>query len=479
MKQPFTYLALAVLGLTLTACHTKDELPQTEEKRIERPDRISAPFIGQVYTDIQSENNGAAQLNYFLELKDDGTIDYKRVRDTEANTPERITGKYTYDPATKKVTFSELSSSFSGAKEPKDLFLENVVYDETRDAFVGRNGADDSDVYFIFYNLSATIPAPFVGRTYVVITADQDGVQTRQEVDFYTNKRVYGRIIRQGKTQNFSGDYDYNFSASTFTFSGLLLDGVATTAEAVGLDQNPRYVFNENSLHLGGKSYLVSGRVEETPMTAKTYAVTYEKEDQTAVYRREVSFHQDGTISGRLLQNGVQTDTFTGVYSYNKDTHAVTFSNLLFRGASVTPEALYLAPATYDTAADYLTMLGSYYQLSNKVAEIKPSNPPAFYDKVYVVSWVAEGKTYKETFQLMANGVVLFNSFVDDVKNFSFRGRYTYDGTTHALSFSDLLDTTQDEYKNLSADSYNAGDPQYVPANNTFYITQTTYSLQQ
>lgn len=477
MKQQLTSLALAVLTLTLGACHTKDELPQPEQPKVEHPTRISAPFIGQQYTYVFAESDGSIQYSNFLELKDDGTIDYKRVADDRPDSPEIITGKYTYDPETKKIVFSDLHSSMTGAKTPRDLYFGSVSYDEHEDGIVLRNPDDESELFAVFYNLSNTYPTPFIGKTYVA-TVNKNGVHSSYELTFYPNKKIWGYKTTNGDRQLYSGDYTYDLKSGKLSFSNLYLAGQPATAAELSLDQDPTFNSSANTFTLGGKTFILSGHAINAPFVGKTYAFTYETEDQTTVYRREITLANDGSLSGVNYQNGGEVKRYTGNYTYDATTGAITFSNLRAGDQELTADKLFIGSTPhYDTQADHLVLGGSNFRIASQVPTIQPSNPPAFYGKIYVSSWEVDGKTYKETYQLMAHGSAHYRYYIDGKLAYGFNGRYTYNGSTYAITFSDLLDLDYKIIADKDVANYN-NNAQYVPSSNELYLQNGYYSLE-
>lgn len=478
MKQRFSYLALVALTFTLGSCHQQDELPVTPPDRIERPARISAPFIGQVYTEVQADqSNDALQNSYFLELKDDGTVDYKRYRGDNPNYPEVITGKYTYDPETKKITFSELKSSVTGDKTPEDLYLEDAIYNEVSDMITFRNGKDETDIYFYVVNLKNSVPTEFVGKPYVGRVASQDGKQAVYAITFYPNKSLYGSQTKDGVEQVLSGSYDYDRLSGTFSFANLILGGQSTTAEALGFDKNSSYNATSSVLQLGGQTFIRASQAVTAPFVGRAYAVSYESEDQTIVYRREITFAFDGTFSGINFQNGGETGRFVGTYTYDAKTGALTFANLKAGDSDTTADALYLNQNPRYDSQGFFVLGGSNYLLSSQVPVTQPSNPPAFYNKVYSATWTNNGKTYKESFQLMASGVAHYRLTEDGQVTYGFNGRYTYNATTHAIVFSALLDMDYKIVTDTQIAEYNA-NAQYLPGQNQFYFLNGYYDAE-
>lgn len=476
MKQRITYAAFALLGLTLTACHTKDELPQVDT-RIERPARISAPFIGQIYYEALGDAaTGTNQFSYFIELKDDGTVEYKRYR-SSSEAPEVITGKYTYDPETQKITFSDLVSSSTGPQTPQYFYFEDAIYDESGDRIVFRNGADHSDIYFTAGNLSKSVPASFVGLPYAGYITDQAGARTYYRLTFYKDKTIYGTQIKDGVEKILTGKYDFTRSSGAITFSELVLAGQATTSEALGLNANSSYHYT-SGLQLGGHRFVYQNGAVLAPFTDTAYAISYKSDDQSIVYRRELTLRTDGTCEGVYLQNGEATGRFSGRYTYSAQTGALTFSSLKRDTVEVTAADLYLDNnPRYDAADNELILSGAYYRPASQVPVEQPA-PAAFLDKIYSSSFTApDGKVYKDSYEFKADGQVHYRTYTDGQLTWGFNGWYTYNASTGVIVFSKLLDLQTLAIIQSVIDRYNNGAI-YSRSANQFTIDGATLNVE-
>ena len=77
----------------------------------------------------------------------------------------------------------------------------------------------------------------------------------------------------------------------------------------------------------------------------------------------------------------------------------------------------------------------------------------------------------------MAHGSAHYRYYIDGKLAYGFNGRYTYNGSTYAITFSDLLDLEYKIIADKDVADYN-NKARYIPSSNELYITNSLYSLE-
>lgn len=357
MKHLVTSVALVALTLTAFSCKGKIDLPTPTPvpDPIEIPKTITAPFVGQQYIGVVVD--GDDQYRYLLTLKADGTIDYQRMSDAVT---EKITGKYTYDEKSGTLTFSDVSSSSGKKITPADLYFDHVRYDAQQDVIELTGNAT-------YLNVKKAIVAPFSEKTYAITYLSDDKTTVyRKEITLHFDGTLTGVDYAGEEAEHFSGKYTYDEKTGALTFSELKLGDVATTAEELYLDRDPKYLPNADELHLGGANYQLASKVAklqpetpaqpsqpETPSPAnppasekpsqpttppssdapafygKTYGLGWVDQQFSVPYKETYVFNADGTFVYQLFQEGNPIDGASGKYTYDKTTHQIVFSDVM------------------------------------------------------------------------------------------------------------------------------------------------------
>lgn len=356
------------------------------------------------------------------------------------------------------------------------------------------------------------ISAPFIGQRYISVAVDGDE-QYRYLLELKEDGTIDYQRMSDAVTEKITGKYTYDEKTGRLAFSEVASSsGKVITPKDLYFD-NVRYDSGRDIVELvGNATYLNTTKAIVAPFSEKTYAVTYLSEDKATVYRKEITLHFDGTLTG-IDYAGDEAEHFTGKYTYDEKTHALTFSELKLGDAATTAEELYLDQGPkYLPNADELFLGGSNYQLSSHVAKLQPEAPahpsqpetpspvtppaqpapeqpsqpttppasgaPAFIGKVYGLGWVDTqfNVPYRETYVFKADGTFLRELFQEGNKIDGAEGKYTYDKETHKIVFSDvivLLGTklVDDDLKALNENA------QYVVDKDQFYIEKSYYTL--
>lgn len=214
-----------------------------------------------------------------------------------------------------------------------------------------------------------TAPA-FMGKTYAVTYASDDKTEVyRTEITFLATGKISGTItttnVSGTATSTFAGSYVYNAATGALTFSDLTEDGQAATAEQLYLDRDPRYNAQADSFFLGGSTYELSNKVQELtpeapaqpetpaqpsqpetpaqpetpsqpsqpaangaqPFHGKTYVLAWTNGGES--YEETWLFSADGSVNYIYKVGGEVSESMSGSYTYDPETHKITFTRLL------------------------------------------------------------------------------------------------------------------------------------------------------